>query len=229
MPYSGVSELPKRVRENLPKKAQRIWMKAYNAADEEGADEPSAIAWSAVKEKYKKNKEGKWVKKSTDYVVKSENRELQYTLGVVYEPMKKDKEDDYTDSEEIRKAQWDYMKRLQTKDNVSKSCVELVKNIVDAVDEDEEIMVDITALCEEDLEKSLGDMHEKTLDDGSFIVDSYRAPCDMEINGESVKKGSWMLGVRWSDEMWEKIKKNERKGFSMEGFAGKVEENDELE
>lgn len=231
MPYDSLSELPEDVRDALPRKAQRIYLEAYNSADEDdNQSNPSAVAWSAVEEVYEKNEDGEWVKKNVgDYIIKSKDKELQYTLGVVYEPMEKDLEDDYTDAEEIRKAQWDYMKRLQEKSNVEKACIDIVKNIVDAVEDGEEIMMDITSLSKEYLEKSLGDMHQKTLDDDSYIVDNYRAPCNMEVNGKSVKKGAWLLGVKWSDEMWQKIKKGERTGFSMEGYAGKVEEKDKVE
>ena len=64
MPYKSIRTLPKPVRDNLPKKAQEIYMKAFNNADEKYKDEVTAhkVAWSAVKREYKK-KEGKWVKK----------------------------------------------------------------------------------------------------------------------------------------------------------------------
>lgn len=64
MPYRSIKTLPKSVRDNLPKKAQEIYMKVFNNADEKYKDEVIAhkVAWSAVKKEYKK-KEGKWVKK----------------------------------------------------------------------------------------------------------------------------------------------------------------------
>lgn len=75
MPYKKISDLPDRVKNNLPEGAQKIYMEAYNAAHEE-YDKPSKrrgnatreetasrVAWSAVKKKYVKNEEGNWVKK----------------------------------------------------------------------------------------------------------------------------------------------------------------------
>lgn len=71
MPYDNLEELPESVKDNLPRHAQEIYMKAYNSAWEEYED-PSKrrgnesreevsqkVAWSAVKEKYTK-KEGEW-------------------------------------------------------------------------------------------------------------------------------------------------------------------------
>jgi len=77
MPYRSISELPKSVRNNLPTKAQEIYMKVFNNAWEEYSDpkkrragisqEESAcrVAWAAVKHQYEKDAKGKWVKKAT--------------------------------------------------------------------------------------------------------------------------------------------------------------------
>lgn len=73
MPYDRLSELPDSVRDNLPKHAQEIYREAYNSAFDEYRDsddrrgdasrEETAhkVAWSAVKKKYRKNDEGRWV------------------------------------------------------------------------------------------------------------------------------------------------------------------------
>lgn len=75
MPYKDISFLPDNIKNNLPKEAQIIYMKAFNNAFEEYKDKTKRktdsslevtcfkIAWSAVKKKYFKNEEGKWVKK----------------------------------------------------------------------------------------------------------------------------------------------------------------------
>lgn len=62
MPYK-IENPPDRIK-MLPKAAQMIWIAAYNSAHKQyKGDEAkaNATAWSAVKKKYKKNKEGKWV------------------------------------------------------------------------------------------------------------------------------------------------------------------------
>ncbi|MBD3206190.1 cation transporter [Candidatus Bathyarchaeota archaeon] len=66
MPYNKISDLPEDVQDNLPKKAQEIYMAAFNSSDEEHSDwdegRKHQYAWGAVKNAYEK-KEGKWVKK----------------------------------------------------------------------------------------------------------------------------------------------------------------------
>lgn len=75
MPYRSTKELPDSVKDNLPKHAQEIYKEAYNSAweqydtPEERRDDASReetshrVAWSAVKKKYEKNDDGRWVKK----------------------------------------------------------------------------------------------------------------------------------------------------------------------
>jgi cation transport regulator len=75
MPYKNLEDLPERVQNNLPKHAQEIYLKAFNNAwdqykepkerrgNESRETTSHKVAWSAVKQKYKKNKSGNWVKK----------------------------------------------------------------------------------------------------------------------------------------------------------------------
>lgn len=72
MPYSKISDLPPAVKDNLPKAAQTIFMKAFNAAfhiyvkgtPEKREETAFKVAWAAVKRRYKKDKDtGEWVKK----------------------------------------------------------------------------------------------------------------------------------------------------------------------
>ena len=75
MPYTSISQLPKNIKEHLPKHAQEIYMEAFNNAWEQykssskrregSSHEETAhrVAWAAVKQKYEKNEEGKWIKK----------------------------------------------------------------------------------------------------------------------------------------------------------------------
>ncbi|MBT2169685.1 MULTISPECIES: XkdF-like putative serine protease domain-containing protein [Bacillus] len=51
------------------------------------------------------------------------------------------------------------------------------------------------------------------------VVESYVAPADFEMNGETIKKGSWVLVTKASEEVWEEIKKGEITGYSMAGVA----------
>ncbi|WP_445492450.1 ChaB family protein [Niallia sp. 03133] len=64
MPYDTINDLPESVKDHLPHHAQEIFKEAFNAASEEYNEEERAfkVAWSAVKNKYKKSDDGKWVK-----------------------------------------------------------------------------------------------------------------------------------------------------------------------
>ena len=89
------------------------------------------------------------------------------------------------------------MKALATHDTVEVDVTDLVKS---------------TGLDDEHLQ--VGDV-----EDLGVIVESYLAPTDLQVAGQTVKKGAWLLGVRWSAAMFEKIKKGERTGLSMYGRA----------
>lgn len=65
--------------------------------------------------------------------------------------------------------------------------------------------------------------------DGAAVVESYVAKCDMEIEGESIKKGTWIMTMEISDAaVWESIQKGDITGFSMGGMGVYSEENVEL-
>lgn len=62
--------------------------------------------------------------------------------------------------------------------------------------------------------------------DGAAVVESYVAKCDMEIEGESIKKGTWLMTMEICDAgVWESIQKGDITGFSM-GGAGVYSEED---
>lgn len=65
MPYDKLSDLPDSVKDNLPHHAQEIFKEAFNSASEEYDEEETAfkVSWSAVKKKYEKNDDDKWVEK----------------------------------------------------------------------------------------------------------------------------------------------------------------------
>lgn len=69
MPYERITSLPDSVKDNLPKHAQEIYKEAYNSAWEQYDHEEERahrVAWAAVKQKYHKNDDGKWVKGASD-------------------------------------------------------------------------------------------------------------------------------------------------------------------
>ncbi|MFB6649216.1 XkdF-like putative serine protease domain-containing protein [Bacillus toyonensis] len=51
------------------------------------------------------------------------------------------------------------------------------------------------------------------------VVESYVAPVDMEINGEIITKGTWVLVTEATDEIWKDIKDGKMTGYSLAGVA----------
>ncbi|PEA03395.1 XkdF-like putative serine protease domain-containing protein [Bacillus cereus] len=51
------------------------------------------------------------------------------------------------------------------------------------------------------------------------VVESYVAPVDMEINGEIITKGTWVLVTKATDEIWKDIKDGKMTGYSLAGIA----------
>lgn len=51
------------------------------------------------------------------------------------------------------------------------------------------------------------------------VVESYIAPADMEVNGEVITKGTWVLVTKATEEVWESIQKGDYKGYSLAGVA----------
>lgn len=74
MPYKNLEDLPAQVKENLPKHAQEIYLRAFDNArnqykepkerrwKESREQTAHKVAWSAVEKTYHKDKSGKWVK-----------------------------------------------------------------------------------------------------------------------------------------------------------------------
>ena len=56
--------------------------------------------------------------------------------------------------------------------------------------------------------------------DGVEVVESYVAKCDMEIEGQSIKKGTWIMTAEITDDdIWSAVEKGEITGFSMGGVG----------
>ncbi|MES5394892.1 XkdF-like putative serine protease domain-containing protein [Bacillus amyloliquefaciens] len=59
------------------------------------------------------------------------------------------------------------------------------------------------------------------------VVESYVAPDDFEIGNAVIRKGSWVLVTKASDEVWDQIKAGVITGYSMAGTADVYEEPEE--
>lgn len=52
------------------------------------------------------------------------------------------------------------------------------------------------------------------------VVESYIAPADLNVGGNAVRKGSWVLVIKVNDsELWSEIKEGKYTGLSMGGTA----------
>lgn len=63
-------------------------------------------------------------------------------------------------------------------------------------------------------------------DDDDFsanLLENYLAPVDMAIEGEVIKKGSWVQALRLDEDSWQKVESGELTGFSMAGTAIRLE------
>lgn len=58
------------------------------------------------------------------------------------------------------------------------------------------------------------------------VIESYQIPCDVELSGHSVIKGSWLMTLQiHSEDVWELIESEEINGISI-GALAEVEEID---
>ncbi len=68
--------------------------------------------------------------------------------------------------------------------------------------------------------QNTGLMHEKNVNEKVKILESYIAPVAMNIGGQDVKKGTWLMAVRvLDDDLWQLVKENGLTGFSIGGKA----------
>lgn len=74
--------------------------------------------------------------------------------------------------------------------------------------------------------KNIGYMHKSIINDKVKIVETYLSPVDFEMNGQPVKKGTWLLGVKIMDDgLWQEVKTGKLTAFSMGGSAIRKPEN----
>ena len=68
--------------------------------------------------------------------------------------------------------------------------------------------------------RTIGLMHKGAINDKVRILESFLAPVDMEVGGQAVKAGTWLMGVRVLDDaLWKSCKGGDLTGFSIGGSA----------
>lgn len=72
-------------------------------------------------------------------------------------------------------------------------------------------------------QQAVDEMHDGRPRPEHSVVESYLAPQDIEMGGETVKEGSWIVSVKLGDEAWEKVEAGEYQGFSIQGPARRIE------
>ncbi len=74
-----------------------------------------------------------------------------------------------------------------------------------------------------------GEMHTEIVK-GAFVVESFLAPADFDVDTaegtETVKKGSWVLAMRWPEEIWKRIEGGELTGYSVGGQGVRLDAED---
>lgn len=149
------------------------------------------------------------------FICKSEAQ--RYTLGIVYAPDEVDSQGDFSDAKEIEKACHNFTRHLQGQSALNKRATTLLTGIVTALTKGETVRVDVTDVYEDIKKGVLGHNHVEWPEDIGDIVENYIMPVDCEIEGEPIKKGTWMMGVVWSPSYFEKVQKGEITGYSMGG------------
>lgn len=72
------------------------------------------------------------------------------------------------------------------------------------------------------------DKQHDFISDVGEVVESWIAKTDMTLGDEEIKKGTWVMTVKVTDnESWESIKKGDITGFSMAGLAEVIEKQKE--
>lgn len=159
----------------------------------------------------------------------SKSNEKRYTLGIVYEPYTEDLQGDWSNEEEIAKACYSFNKRLISGCSIGKSSKwdiytrQFVKTVREAFTQGKSVF-DATGIIDDIRKGALGYNHEEWPDDIGTIVESYIMPADCNLNGQKIKKGTWMMGVVWSPEYWSKVKEGEITGYSMGGTGMRISE-----
>lgn len=70
---------------------------------------------------------------------------------------------------------------------------------------------------------NIGHMHEAVINQSAAPVESFIAPCDFEMGGQAVKRGTWVMAVHvLNPDLWEQVKTGALTGFSIGGYASRV-------
>ena len=133
------------------------------------------------------------------YNVLQKNEEKRLIIGPVLIPDNIDLQDDVITAPEIEKAAHGYMIKLAFKDD-PEFLKELGFGVVDKAGE--------TGFQHIDFSRKMA------------VVETFTAPVDFELNGRTIKKGTWVMAMKvFDDEVWALVKAGKITGFSIGGRA----------
>ncbi len=70
--------------------------------------------------------------------------------------------------------------------------------------------------------RTVGDNHSHAA--AAEVVESYLAPADMELGGQKISRGSWIMGVHVTDDrLWDAVRSGDYAGFSIGGTGARKE------
>lgn len=73
--------------------------------------------------------------------------------------------------------------------------------------------------------QNIGHMHKDLINSKAKILESFLAPVDFAVGDQQVKKGTWVMATRVSDDkLWKAVKSGELTGYSIGGSAKRVRE-----
>ena len=73
----------------------------------------------------------------------------------------------------------------------------------------------------------VGDSHSRLAE--AEVVESYLAPTDIELGGQQISKGTWIMGVRiLNEDMWAQVMRGEFTGFSIGGTGERKARTDHV-
>jgi hypothetical protein len=149
----------------------------------------------------------------------------RYTLGVVYEPDELDTDEEFAKAEDIEKAAWGFMRYLQGRHDAARAAFDALSEIAESAKRGDEIQLEMDdEALESFIKRGVNAMHIEELEH-SEVVESWIAPVDMKIGKETIKQGTWLMGIVWDEEAYKRVESGEWTGYSMGGWAKKVNED----
>ena len=71
--------------------------------------------------------------------------------------------------------------------------------------------------------RNIGLQHKALVNGMVVLVESFIAPCSMNLNGTVIRQGTWLMGLHIVDDgLWEQVQAGQLTGLSIAGFAERI-------